>query len=163
MGAGLHLQVVVVDATGSFIEVIADGIEHETAEVHGRTVAEVTTMAEVESHEGIAGFETRHEDRHVRLCAGVRLHIDVLGVIEHLKTIARDILRDIHYLAASVVTMAGIALGVLIGQHAAHGFHHLITHEILTRDQLNSFGLTLALHADDVKNLCVSIHTMIDD
>ena len=159
MRAGFELQVVVVHAARRFVQVVADSVEHKAREVHGRTVTEVTAVAEVEPHEGVAGFEARHEHRHVRLRTAVRLYVHVLGVIEAFETVAGDILRDVHYLAPAVVAVTGIALGVLVSQHAAHRLHHLVTHEVLTGDQFDTFGLTLPLPADDVKNLCVTIHS----
>ena len=119
-------------------------------------------MTEVETHEGVAGFETSHKHSHIRLRTTVRLHVDILRVIELLQTLTGYILRDIDYLAAAVIAVTRVTLCVLVRQHATHRFHHLVTHEILARNQLNSFRLTLPLPANDVKNLIVSIHIRIN-
>ena len=158
MRARFHLQVIIIDSTGLFLQVITDGVEHQPREIDGATVTEVTAVTQVQSHERVAGFQTCHEHRHVRLRTRVRLHIHVLCIIELFQTVTRDVLRDIDYLATTVVTVTRITLRVLIGQHAAHRFHYLIADEVLTRDQLNALCLTLPLTADDVKNLIVPIH-----
>ena len=158
MRARFHLQVVIIHAPGLFLQVITDGIEHQSAEVHRRTVAQVTAVAQVQTHERVAGFQTGHEHSHIRLCAGVGLYVHVLGVVELFEPVAGDVLRDIYHLATSVITVTRVALRVLIGQHAAHGFQHLVAHEVLAGNQLNTFCLTFPLTADDVKNSCVSIH-----
>ena len=113
-------------------------------------------MTEVQAHERIACLQTRHENGHVGLRTAMRLYVHVLRAKQLFETVTGNVLRDIHYLASAVITMPRIALSVLIGQHTAHGFHHLIAHEVLTGDQLNSFRLTLTLTADDVKNLLVT-------
>ena len=158
MRASFELEVIVIHATRFFVEVIAYSVEHQTGEINGRTMTEVTAVTEVKTHEGIAGFEASHEHRHVRLRAAVRLHIHILRVVELLQALAGDVLGDIDNLATAVVAVTGVTLGVLVGQHAAHRFQYLVADEVLARDQFNSFGLTLPLTADDVKNLNVSVH-----
>ena len=130
--ARLTLQVLIIDTTCRFVQVITDRIEHQTAEIDGRTVTQVTAMTQVETHERVAGFEASHENGHVRLRTRVRLYVHVLRVVQLFQTLPRDILRDIHHFAAAVIAMTGITLCVLVGQHATHRLHHLVTHEILT-------------------------------
>jgi hypothetical protein len=49
----------------------------------------------------------------------VRLHVDVLGAEELLRPVYGELLYDVHELAATVVALAGVALGVLVGHHRA--------------------------------------------
>jgi hypothetical protein len=53
-----------------------------------------------------------------------------------------NILHLVHIDAAAVVALAGQTLGVLIGQHAAHGCHHGGRNDILAGDQFNILALT---------------------
>ena len=65
------------------------------------------------------GFEQRVVDRGVRLRAGVRLDVRVLGAEQRLGTVDRELLGDVDVLAAAVVAGARVALGVLVREHAA--------------------------------------------
>ena len=124
-------------------------------------MTEVTSMAQIKPHERIACFEACHEYRHVRLRTAMRLYVHILGVIELFQPVPCDVLRDVHHLAATIVAVTGITLCVLVGQHTAHRLHHLVADEVLAGYQFNAFGLTFPLTADDVKNLCVSVHDSV--
>ena len=117
-------------------------------------------MAEVESHERVACLQARHEHRHVSLCAGVRLHVDIRSAVELLEASACEFLHLVNHLATTIITVGRIALGVLVGQHAAHSLQYLVGYVVLAGDKFDTFGLTLTLHADEVKNLLV-FHTII--
>ena len=62
-------------------------------------------------------------DGHVGLAAGVGLDVDVLGAEELLGPVAGQVLDHVDVLAAAVVALPGIALGIFVGQHAADGLH----------------------------------------
>ena len=81
-------------------------------------------MVEGEAEEGVARFEQRHVDGVVGLGAGVGLDVGVLGAEELLGPLDRQLLGDVDLLAAAVVAAAGVALGVLVGQHRADRFEH---------------------------------------
>ena len=40
---------------------------------------QVTAVGKIQSHESVSGFETGQEHGHVCLCAGMRLHVGILG------------------------------------------------------------------------------------
>jgi len=54
-------------------------------------------------------------------------------------------LNDVDVLAATVVTLARIAFGVLVGQAAALGLHDALAGVVLGRDQLDMIFLALLL------------------
>jgi hypothetical protein len=54
----------------------------------------------------------------------VRLHVRVLGAEELLRAVDRELLDLVDDLAAAVVALAGIALGVLVRRHGADGLEH---------------------------------------
>ena len=134
MRARFHLQIVVIHQPGLFLQIITDGVEHQTGEIDSRTVAQVSAVAQVETHERVAGFEASHENRHVRLCAAVRLNVHIFGIVELFEPLAGDVLRNIDHLATAVIAVSGIALRIFVGQHAAHGLHDLVAHKILAGD-----------------------------
>ena len=102
-------------------------------------------MGEREPHDRVAGREQRVVDGGVGLRAGVRLDVGVLGAEQLLGAIDRELLGDVHPLAAAVVATAGIALGVLVREHRALTFEHRARDEVLRGDHLQRVPLTLKL------------------
>ena len=86
--------------------------------------------------DGVARLQQREVDGHVGLRAGVRLHVGVLGAEELLGAVDGQRLGDVDELAAAVVALAGVALGVLVGQHRAGRLQHGLADEVLRGDQL---------------------------
>ena len=64
------------------------------------------------------------------------LDVGVLGAEQLLGAVDRQLLGDVDLLAAAVVAAAGVALGVLVGQHRADRFEHRLRHEVLRGDHL---------------------------
>ena len=75
-------------------------------------------MREAEAHDPVARLQQRVVDGRVGLRARVRLDVGVLGAEQRLRAVDRELLDDVDELAAAVVALARIALGVLVGQHA---------------------------------------------
>ena len=107
---------------------------------------------EVHAHYQVARLAQRQIDGDVGLAAGVGLHVGVLGAEELLGALAGDVLHYVHILAAAVEALAGIALGVFVGQMAAHGLHYSGGGEILAGDKLYvvALALELALMAENI-------------
>ena len=57
--------------------------------------------------------------------------------------------------------MAGIALGIFIGQTRTHGLHNLVRHEVFRSNQFDTFLLALMLTVDNVENLAVALHNIL--
>ena len=87
-------------------------------------VGEVAAVGELEAHQRVAGLEQRVVDRRVGLRARVRLDVGVLGAEQLLGAVDRQLLGDVDVLAAAVVALAGIPLGVLVGEHRALALEH---------------------------------------
>ena len=77
----------------------------------------MATAGQIEAHVGVGRLQEREEYRLVRLGARMRLNVGVDGAEELLHAVDRDGLDLVDELAAAVVALAGIALGVLVGQH----------------------------------------------
>ena len=77
---------------------------------------EVTTRREVETHKLVAGLEHSHENSHIGLCSRVRLYISPLSAKNLLEALDSDGFCLIDYLAAAIVAVTGIALGILVGK-----------------------------------------------
>ena len=103
------------------------------------------------------GVQQRVVDGRVGLRAGVRLDVGVLGAEELLGAVDRELLGDVDVLAAAVVALAGIALGVLVGQHAALALEDGLGHEVLGGDHLQRPLLALELEPQDVGDLGIDL------
>ena len=93
-------------------------------------------MVELHAEDAVARLEQRVVDGGVRLRAGVRLHVRVLGAEDLLGAVDRELLGHVHVLAAAVVAPARVALGVLVGEHRALAVEHRLRDEVLGRDHL---------------------------
>ena len=118
------LELVVVDP----LVVLAHAVGHDRVELAGEVqrmaVRQVAAVREVHAEHRVARLQQREVHRHVGLRAGVRLHVGVLGAEQLLRARDRERLGDVDELAAAVVALARIALGVLVGQHRAGRFEH---------------------------------------
>ena len=71
------------------------------------------------------------------------MHVGVIGTEQLFGTVDGQLLDFIHMLAAAVITLAGVAFGVLVGQAAALGLHHAPTGVVLGGNQFDVIFLTL--------------------
>ena len=83
-------------------------------------VRQMTAFRQTESQDAISGLEKGEVDREVGVGAGVRLHVGVLGAEEFLRSSDGQALDFVDVLSACVIPLPGVALGVLVGQHAAN-------------------------------------------
>ena len=120
-------------------------------------VREVAAVREREAHDAVARLEQRVEDLRVGLRAGVRLDVRVLGAEQLLGAVDRELLDDVDVLAAAVVALARIALGVLVRQHAALALQDRLRDEVLRGDHLQRALLAIELEADGLGDLRVDL------
>ena len=73
--------------------------------------------------------------------AAVRLHVRVIGAEQFFRAIDGGLLDDIAPFTAAVVTLAGIALGVLVREHRARRFEHSFADKVFAGDQLKAVSL----------------------
>ena len=119
-------------------------------------VRQVAAVGQVHAEHGVAGLQRGHVHGHVGLRAGVRLHVGVLRAEKLLRAIDGELLGDVHEFAAAVIALAGIALGVLIREHRAHGFEHGFGDEIFRWDQFDAGGLAASLRSRSTSAICGS-------
>ena len=115
--------------------------------IHRRAVGQVAALGQVHPHDGVAQIQQGEVDRQVGLRARVGLHVGVLCAEQLAGPADGDVLHLVHIGTAAVIALAGQALGVLIGQHAAHGGHHRRGDDVLAGDQLDVFPLAGQLPA----------------
>ena len=153
------LHLVVVHTAGLTVQVVSHGAIQYTGGVHQRAMREVTAMSQVQTHEGVAGFQHGQQHCGIGLSARVGLHVGILGIKELLHTVNGQLLHLVHHTATAVVALARIALGILVGQIRTHGTHHLVTNKILRGNEFHAFQLALVLQFDEFENLLVFFHT----
>src|SRR5690606_27544780 len=84
----------------------------------------------------------------VGLRAGMGLDVGVVGAEELPGAVDGQLLRHVDVLAAAVVALAGVPLGVLVGELAALGLHDPRAGVVLAGDQLDVVLLAAVLGGD---------------
>ena len=158
MLVGEPIELVVVDALVIFAHAVGHDRVQLAREVQRVAVRQMAAVRQVHAEDRVAGLQQREIHGHVRLRAGVRLYVGVLGAEERLG--ARDgcALDHVDVLAAAVVAAAGIAFGVLVREHRAGRVEDGTADEILGRDQLEAGVLAVQLAADRLLDLRVGLH-----
>ena len=106
---------------------------------------EVAAVLQRHAEHGVARIEQRKVDRQIRLRAGMWLDVGVIRMEQRLGALDGERFHHVHIRAAAVVPLAGIALGILVRQHAAHRRHHRRRGEVFRGDQLQIALLALQL------------------
>jgi len=140
---GQAADLVHVDLLGLPVHVVADELVEDAGAVQGVAVGEVAAVGQIQAQHGVARLQDGEVHRHVGLGAAVGLHVGVLGPEELLGAGAGEILDGVDVDAAAVVPAAGIALGVLVGEVAAHGLHDRPGSVVLGGDELQMMALAL--------------------
>lgn len=155
--AGKFAYLVEVDGLGFAADAVGDDIVEFAGEVDGGAVGEVSAVGEVHGQDGVAGLELGEVDGHVGLAAGVGLDVDVVAAEDLFGAVAGEVLGLVDDFAAAVVAFGGVAFGVLVGEHGAHGGHDGARGEVLGGDQLDLAVLAPILFDDDVGDLGVNV------
>ena len=109
------LDLVHVDTAVFFADPVMNEVVQLAREIDGGAVRQVPAMRKVHRQNGVAGLKHRHINGHIRLRAGMRLHVDMVAPKNLLRAFYCKLFRDIDDLAAAVIARVGIALGVLVG------------------------------------------------
>ena len=146
-GLGAHL--VHVDEPGLLADPVVEEGVAPAREVDGVAVSEMAAVGQAHGQHGVTRLERRPVDGLVGRGPGVRLHVGVLGAEEVLGPLDGQRLDLVHHFAPAVVAVAGVAFGVLVGEHAPHGLEHRDRREVLGRDELDVVLLARELPADE--------------
>ena len=126
-------------------------------------MGEMAALREVQPHKSVTGIEDRHLHCEVGLGAGMGLHIGPAGSVESFETIDCELLDFVYHLAAAIVALAGIAFGVFVGADAAHCLEHFGRNIVFAGDELEAIFLAGFLLRDEVENLGVLFHDVINN
>ena len=139
-GQGFHL-VVVNGFVG--VETVGNHVEPFSGHIKRHTVGEVTAFGQAHAHDGVAGLAEGHQHGLVGLRTGVRLDIGGIGTKQFLQTVNGNLLGLVNVFTTTVITLARIAFGVLVGELGALRFHDGLAHVVFGRDQFDVVFLTL--------------------
>ena len=109
---------------------------------------QMAAMGEIHRQDGVAMIEGGEIDGHVRLGPGMGLDVGALGAEQLQQPFDGEPLGDIDELAAAVIALARIALGVLVGQHGALGRQDGGAGVVLRSDHLQAVLLPLRFVRD---------------
>ena len=150
-------HIVVVDHVRLAAHAVVGDRVQPAREVDLQAVRQVAAVRELEREDRVARLQRGHVDGHVRLGARVRLDVRVLGSEQRLRAVDRRLLDLVDDVAAAVVALARVALGVLVRRHRADGFEDARPREVLGRDQLDLAALALELLAEELRDLGVDL------
>ncbi|OEI67447.1 molybdenum cofactor biosynthesis enzyme [Curtobacterium sp. ER1/6] len=153
----LRADVVVVDLEGLRVDAVRHGVVDAAGEVELHAVGQVAAVGELETEDGVAGGGDGVQDGGVRAGAGVRLHVRVRSAEEGLRAVDGELLGDVDELAAAVVALARVALGVLVRQDGALRLEDGARHEVLGRDHLEGVALATELVLQDRGDLGIDL------
>ena len=122
LGQTFHL--VVVDLFRLRVDAVVVEVVELARTVEPESVAQMAAVIQLEGQHAVARLEQGQIDRFIGLCAGMGLHIGVVGPEQRLDPLSGDLLGHVHKLAAAIVAPAGIAFCIFVGEDAAHGRQH---------------------------------------
>ncbi len=123
-------HLVVINPTVRADAVMHDGVKF-AGKIRGVAVRQVSAVRKIHGKNLITRLDRCEIDGRVRLAAGVRLDVRMIGAEKDLRTIDCQLLDGIDDFATTIPAFARITFGILIGQHAPLGFHDGRQGEIL--------------------------------
>ena len=138
----------IVDEASVLVHAVGNHVEQAAGEVHGAAVRQVAAVGQVHAQDGIAGLGQREVGGHVRLAAGVGLHVDVAAAEQLLGAFDGKVFGDVDEFAAAVVPLARIAFGVLMREDAPLRFPNGGRDEVFGGDKLQLAHLPIAFQQE---------------
>ena len=132
----IHVDEVIVAA-----HAVRHHLEPAAGQVDRRTVGEMATRREIESHKGIAGLHQRHEHFGIGGRAGMRLHIGEAAAEQAGRALDRQPFGGVDELAAAVIALARQTFGIFVGEYRALRLKHRAADDVFRRDQFDVVAL----------------------
>ena len=108
-------------------------------------MCQVSAVIQIHAHNGISRLADCKLHSHVSLCARMRLDIRIFTAEKLLRPLDCKVFHHIHALTAAIVSLAGIAFGILVRQRASHRRHDSLAHPVFGSNQLDMAVLPLLL------------------
>jgi len=146
---GGHL--VHINAAAFPFHAVRDDLEQATGKIHRAAVGQVSAVGKIHAQKDSAGLNRGEIRGHVRLGAGMGLDVGVRAMKKLFRALDGQIFRLVHKGATAVIAFAGIAFGILVGQHRSLRLAHSRGNEVFRGDQLKSACLAGAFTPDGLR------------
>ena len=157
MGAGLFGNGIHVEQVVAFTHAVGDDVEPLAGHVDRRTVRQVAPGIQVEAHEGIARLQQSKEDGLVHLRTGIRLDVGEVDAEQLLGAIDRQFFGDIDKLAAAVIALARITLGILVRHDRTLRLKDCTGYDVFRGDQLDFVTLATQFLLDRAEDFRIGL------
>ena len=154
---GLALNSIHVEQVVAFTHAVGDDVEPLAGHVDRRTMRQVPARIEIETHERVARLQQRQEHRLVHLRAGIRLHVGEIDAEQLLGALDGELFGDIDELAAAIIALARITLGIFVRHDRALRFQDGAGNNVFRGDQLDLMPLTTQFLIDRAKDFRIGI------
>jgi hypothetical protein len=131
---GQRLDLGHIDPQVRFAHVVGDHVVELAGKVDLHAVRQVSAVGQAQAHDGVARVQQCEHGGGVGLGAGVRLDVGELRAEQCLHAVDGQLLHHVNVLAAAVVALARVALGVLVGEDRTLRLHNGGRGEILGGD-----------------------------
>ena len=145
---GELLDLIEIDPPVVAPDAVLHGVEPFARKIGRRAVGQVPARGERHAHDRVARLQQRQQHRLVGLRAGMGLHVGEGAAEQPLGAVDGELLDDIDKFAAAVIALAGIALGIFVGQDRALRLEHGARDDVLGRDELDLVLLPRQLVGD---------------
>jgi len=108
--------------------------------------------AQIKTEDRVTRLEDREHQRGIGLCAAVRLYIGVFAIKDLFQPVDGQLFYLVHDLTTAIISSAGIAFRIFIGEHRTHGLHDRQGSEIFRSDQLDTMALPRQFFVNEVEN-----------
>ena len=152
---GQRFHLVVVHLAGSAVQAILHRVIHLAGKIDTGAVGEMAAVRQAHTEHSIAGEAEGLVDRRVRLGAGMRLHVGIGRAEQGLGPLNGQGLGLVDVFTAAVIALAGVALGVFIGQRGSLGRQHARAGVVFRGNQLDMLLLATLLFRDGREYLVV--------
>ena len=98
-----------------FRNAIGHDVIKQTGKVHRGSVCQVSSRIQTHPENRVSRLANRHGYRHIGLCTGVRLYIGIFRSKKLLHSFNGNIFHLVHFQAAAIIALSGIAFRVFIG------------------------------------------------
>ena len=154
---GKALELVVINSFGIRVKAVRHKTVQAPREVHRRAVCQMAAMVEAHAKHRVPRLEKRCVRSHVGIGAAMGLHVGKTAAEQGARTLAREVLDHVDFLASAVVPAPRIALGILIGEDAAHSLHNCRRYEVLGCNKLDRRALARKLSANCCRDLWITL------
>ena len=145
------LDLVEVDQMRFGVHAILHRVEPLAAHRRARAVGQVAAGIEAQSHDRVAGLGQRQHHCAIRLRARMRLDVGEAAAEQLLRAIDRQLLHLVRRMAALIIALPRIALGIFVGENRSLRLEHRLGDDVLAGDQFDLVLLALefVLHAGE--------------